>query len=199
MIIAAIRLAGACAGAAIAELEVATATLGATLRIVDNQSGLAGAQVICVVGGAEAALDDELARTLRKTRAPVLGICGGAGALVRAGLLDAALIDAPAGAAHCIVEGRATAFTAALPAGRALRLGDAHVGFAVGAQAEGEGRVLLRGCRADGEPEPARVYAVGGPRNLVGVSAHLGDDGATLLRAAQAWLRKTPARIDLAR
>jgi hypothetical protein len=34
---------------------------------------------------------------------------------------------------------------------------------------------------------------------VVGVAAHLGDDGASLLRAAFAWLRKSPARIDLGR
>jgi putative intracellular protease/amidase len=118
MIVAAVRLAGACAGAAIAELEAATTAAGASLRVADGAAGLAGAQVICVVGGPEAVLADELVRALRKTRAPVLGICGGAGALVRGGLLDAAIVDAPGGAVDCMVEGRATPFTAALPAGR---------------------------------------------------------------------------------
>jgi phosphoribosylformylglycinamidine (FGAM) synthase-like amidotransferase family enzyme len=197
VIVALVRLAGDCADVTAADVEAAAAAAGATLRPAAGAADLGGARIVCVVGGAGAALDDELARALRKLRAPVLGICGGAAALVRAGLLDAALVDPPPpGAATCIVEGRATAFTAALPAGRMLRLGHAHVGLAVGEQAEAEGRVLLRLCRDDGELDTMPI-AVCGSTTVVGVAAHLSGDGASLLHAAVAWLRKTPARIDL--
>ena len=56
---------------------------------------------------------------------PVLGIFGGFSLLCRAGLLPGALIArprAPATSVHVRIEGRPTPFTAAIPAGRVLRL-----------------------------------------------------------------------------
>ena len=66
--------------------------------------------------------------------------------------------------------------------------------------------VLLRGCDDDGEPSACAV-AIAGAGHVAAVAAHLcsdprgpgGSDGRSLLLAALAWVRKTPARIDLAR
>ncbi|HTM19553.1 MAG TPA: hypothetical protein VL172_03565, partial [Kofleriaceae bacterium] len=114
--------------------------------------------------------------------------------LIAAGLLDAARVE-PGPDTTCLVEGRATPFTGALPVGRRLRLGPACIGLAAGAQAESEDRVVLRACAADGEPATAAIAIATG--NIVGLAAHLTGDGAILIAAALAHLRRSPARIPL--
>lgn len=62
---------------------------------------------------------------------PVLGICNGFQILCEAGLLEGALLRNRGLSflcrdVHCTVEGRATPFTAGVPAGRTLRMSIAH-------------------------------------------------------------------------
>src|SRR5207245_999785 len=62
---------------------------------------------------------------------PVLGICNGFQVLCEAGLLDGALtrnasLHFECRDVHVLVEGRPTPFTAAIPAGRVLRMPIAH-------------------------------------------------------------------------
>ena len=95
---------------------------------------------------------------------PVLGICNGFQILCEAGLLDGALtrnasLHFECRDVHVLVEGRPTPWTAAIPAGRVLRLPIAH---AEGrylhpevARLEEEGRVVFRYVDADGDDVPS--------------------------------------------
>jgi phosphoribosylformylglycinamidine (FGAM) synthase-like amidotransferase family enzyme len=98
----------------------------------------------------------------------VLGLGDGVALLCAAELLPGSVAATPAPTTHVRVEGRATPFTWAIPAGRILALGGgpAHRYTApagdVAALSAG-GRILLRYCDASGgvtaSPEPASTVA----------------------------------------
>jgi hypothetical protein len=194
-----------CAAAALGELEVAAGAGKARLRAVERAVELRDADVVCVVGAVATELQDAL-RDFASAGA-VLGICEGLRGLVELGLIDVGVGEPGQGRGTGVIEGKATPFTRAIPAGRTLRLGEMHVGLVVGEQAESEGRVLLRACGPHGEPTPTALAVCGPGGNVVAIAAHLyadpstacGGDGRSLILAALAWKRGTPARIDLGR
>ncbi len=209
MIVAALGAPRGCAAAALGELEAAAAAGKARLR-----GELAEAAIVCVIGELDGAQMAAL-RAVAEAGTAVLGVCEGVKVLVEMGLVDVGVEkrgegtgggERGEGTGKGFVEGRATAFTRAIPAGRMLQLGEAHLGLVVGEQVESEGRVVLRACGAHGESrEPLAVCGAAG--NVVAIAAHLsvdltrpcGADGRSLLLAALAWKRGTPARIDLGR
>ena len=155
---------------------------------------------------------------------PVLGICNGFQVLCESGLLDGALtrnrgLRFVCDEVHCVVEGRPTPFTHAIPAGRHIRMSVAHAeGCYVHPdleRLEGEGRVVLRYCDREG--------AVGGAANpngslgdiagicnregnVVGLMPHPerscedllgrgGEDGRMLFESAISWHVGGPSRV----
>ena len=155
---------------------------------------------------------------------PVLGICNGFQILCESGLLDGALarnesLKFVCADVHCVVEGRATPFTHAIPAGRHIKMSIAH---AEGRythpeieRLESEGRVVFRYCTANGEVTAAAnpngsvnniagICNAGG--NVVGLMPHPeraveaklgcgGDEGLTLFVSALAHRAGMPARV----
>ena len=118
---------------------------------------------------------------------PVLGICNGFQILCEAGLLDGALLRNASlrfecRDVHVVVEGQPTPFTAAIPAGRVLRLPIAHAeGRYVSSDVdavEREGRVVFRYCdEAGGEQASGDVRANpnGSMRAIAGLSNRAGN------------------------
>jgi phosphoribosylformylglycinamidine synthase subunit PurQ / glutaminase len=159
-----------------------------------------------------------------RSGAPVLGICNGFQILCEAGLLDGALL---ANASlkfvcrdvHCIVEGRPTPFTQAIPAGRHIKMNVAHHGgryvHPEVERLEREGRVVFR--YADDAGTVTDVANPNGSQNniagicneagnVVGLMPHperacesvLGggtEDGRSVFESAIAHLRGTPSRV----
>ncbi len=114
---------------------------------------------------------------------PVLGICNGFQILCESGLLDGALtrnasLRFVCRDVHCLVEGRPTPFTRAIPAGRHIRLPVAHAeGSYVHPDVdalEREGRVLFRYCTADGDVTAA-ANPNGSLANIAGVCNAAGN------------------------
>ncbi len=155
---------------------------------------------------------------------PVLGICNGFQILCESGLLEGALarnesLQFICADVWCVVEGRRTPFTHAIPAGRHIRMSIAH---AEGRythpeieRLEREGQVVFRYCTADGEVSP-EANPNGSMDNIAGVCnaagnvvglmphperavenalGHGGEDGRSLFLSALAWKRGTPARV----
>ena len=155
---------------------------------------------------------------------PVLGICNGFQVLCEAGLLDGALarnesLEFVCADVHCIVEGRPTPFSHAIPAGRHIRMSIAH---AEGRYShpdvealEAEGRVVYRYCTSEGEASReanpnGSVNNIAGvcnaAGNVVGLMPHPeracedllgqgGDEGRSVFESALAWSKGTPARV----
>jgi phosphoribosylformylglycinamidine synthase len=157
---------------------------------------------------------------------PVLGICNGFQILCESGLLDGALsrnhslrfecVDV-----HCIVEGRPTPFSQAIPAGRHIRMSIAH---AEGCYThpdldalERDGRVVFRYCTSDGSVT-AGANPNGSARNIAGICNAAGNvlglmphperacedllggggqDGRTLFESALLWFRGDSARAGV--
>ena len=159
-----------------------------------------------------------------KAGGPVLGICNGFQVLCEAGLLEGALarnesLRFVCQDVHCVVEGRPTPFTHAIPAGRHLRMSVAHAeGRYVHPdpeRLEGEGQVVFRYCSADGEvcdeanPNGSFHNIAGvcnAEGNVVGLMPHPeracedllgrgGEQGIALFEAALAWHAGQPARV----
>ena len=134
----------------------------------------------------------------------VLGIGSGVAILCARGLLAGSFSLSPVagGPVHCLVEGRPTPFTWALPVGRCLTMGAVTTGRYSCDELE-EGQVVLRFCAADGESEfendplgtIAGVCNPGG--NVVGVLPELGRGGIALLRSVVADRRGRSSRIPL--
>ena len=116
---------------------------------------------------------------------PVLGICNGFQILCEAGLLEGALLRNASlrfecRDVHLVVEGRPTPWTAAIPAGRVLRMPIAHAeGRWVHrdadslARMEGEGRVVFRYVDAAGGESPTSnpngsTHGIAGITNAAG-------------------------------
>ena len=213
------------------------APMGASGRIVwHKDSELGDADAVIVPGGfsygdylragAMAAQSPIMAavRRFAEQGGPVLGICNGFQILCESGLLDGALarnesLQFVCADVHCIVEGRPTPFTHAIPAGRHIRMSVAHAeGRYVHTDVdalEAEGRVIFRYCTADGEVTPeanpnGSVNNIAGicnaAGNVVGLMPHPeraceallvdgGEEGRTLFEAALAHARGTPARV----
>jgi phosphoribosylformylglycinamidine synthase len=177
---------------------------------------LAGVEVVAHAGGplrADAALvlaaapdrvtvgAAEVLRAFAAGGGPILGIGGGFAALCEAGLLPGRVSVAPAGTAgaptHVRVEGRATPFTWAIPAGRVVALAAPP---AAGYRApelpalEAAGRVILRYCDAAGAPHDGRGHhAVAGVCDPSGRVVGLLSDPA-LENQVLASLRLGPTR-----
>ena len=155
---------------------------------------------------------------------PVLGICNGFQILCESGLLEGALarnesLRFECRDVYCVVEGRPTPFTHAIPAGRHIRMSIAH---AEGRythpdldRLEADGRVVFRYATADGDVTPA-ANPNGSDHNIAGVCneagnvvglmphperacedllGHGGEDGRTLFESALAYADGTPARV----
>ena len=155
---------------------------------------------------------------------PVLGICNGFQVLCEAGLLEGALtrnrsLRFECSDIHCVVEGKPTPFTHAIPAGRHIRMSIAHAeGRYIHPdpqKLEAEGRVIFRYCSADGEvseeanPNGSLNHIAGicnEAGNVVGLMPHPeravedilgegGDDGLTLFLSVLSSKGKGPARV----
>jgi phosphoribosylformylglycinamidine synthase len=203
-----------------------------------KEAGLGDAEAVIVPGGfsygdylragAMAAHSPIMAAVKRFARAggPVLGICNGFQILCESGLLDGALVRNASlrfecRDVHLCVEGRPTPFTAAIPAGRVLRMPIAHAeGRYVHPDLdalEGEGRVVFRYVDAAGGEGPhsnpngsARAIAgiANAAGNVVGLMPHperaseailgglRGDhDGRALFEALAAHLAGRAVRV----
>jgi phosphoribosylformylglycinamidine synthase len=159
-----------------------------------------------------------------KAGGPVLGICNGFQILCESGLLEGALarnesLRFECSDVFCLVEGRPTPFTHAIPAGRHIRMSIAH---AEGRythpdvdRLEAEGRVVFRYVTAEGQ-----VAGTANPNgsinniagvcneagNVVGLMPHPeracesllgrgGEDGRMLFESALAHAAGSPARV----
>jgi phosphoribosylformylglycinamidine synthase len=154
---------------------------------------------------------------------PVLGICNGFQILCEAGLLDGALtrnasLRFQCEDVWCVVEGRPTPFTHAIPAGRHIRMSIANAeGRYVHPDPdtlETEGRVVFRYATADGEVSDA-ANPNGSMRNIAGICNSAGnvvglmphperafenllgggEDGRSLLLSALSSMGGGPARV----
>jgi phosphoribosylformylglycinamidine synthase len=215
------------------------APAGATGRIVWHKDrDLGGADAVIIPGGfsygdylragAIAAHSPIMSVVVEFARAggPVLGICNGFQILCEAGLLEGALLRNESlrfecRDVHCVVEGRPTPFTHAIPAGRHIKMSIAH---AEGRythpdveRLEGEGRVVFRYSTADGEVTPAAnpngslrniAGVCNAAGNVVGLMPHPeraceellgrgGEDGRSLFESAIAHGRGVPARVGV--
>jgi phosphoribosylformylglycinamidine synthase len=156
----------------------------------------------------------------------VLGICNGFQVLCESGLLEGALarnrsLRFICRDVQCIVEGRPTPFTQAIPAGRRIRMPIAHSEGRYShpdvERLEGEGQVVFRYCDAEGE-----VSDAGNPNgsmnniagitnaegNVVGLMPHperaceavlggSGTDGRMLFESAISSLTGRPSRVGI--
>jgi phosphoribosylformylglycinamidine synthase len=213
------------------------APMGATGRIIwHKDTSLGAADVVIVPGGfsygdylragAMAAHSPIMAAVAEFAArgGPVLGICNGFQILCESGLLDGALtrnvsLEFVCADVHCIVEGRPTPFTHAIPAGRHIKMSIAH---SEGRYThpdldalEAEGRVIFRYCTADGEvtsdanPNGSDHNIAGicnAAGNVVGLMPHPeracenllgegGEQGRSLFESALAYSQGSPARV----
>ena len=155
---------------------------------------------------------------------PILGICNGFQILCEAGLLEGSLTRNQGLAficrdVFCVVEGRPTPFTWAIPAGRHIRMSIAHSeGRYVHPEVsdlEARGQVVFRYATASGEaaeaanPNGSQASIAGvcnADGNVVGLMPHPeraiedllgrgGQDGRTLFESVLAHHRGSPARV----
>jgi hypothetical protein len=137
------------------------ATLGGGAEVVKRG---AGCDALLVCGALEVSEGDMVAAFARGG-GPVLGVGGGFRSLCALGLLPGRVTplaedDEPADA-HVRIEGRATPFTSAIPAGRVMSLdGATAVGlrYDIGEPEalEARGQVIFRYCDAAGGPPTSR-------------------------------------------
>ena len=176
--------------------------------------------------GAMAAHSPIMAAVKRFSEAggPVLGICNGFQILCESGLLEGALtrnrdLEFICQDVYCVVEGRPTPFTWAIPAGRHIRMSIAHSeGRYVHADVsdlEARGQVVFRYATATGDvgesanPNGSDANIAGvcnAAGNVVGLMPHPeraiedllgrgGTDGRMLFESALAHRRGSPARV----
>lgn len=159
-----------------------------------------------------------------KAGGPILGICNGFQILCEAGLLEGVLLRNRSltficADVHCVVEGRPTPFTAAVPAGRHIRMSIAH---AVGQYVhpdiddlEQRGQIVFRYALADGDvckranPNGSMAHIAGVCNlagNVVGLMPHPeramehrlgrgGEDGRMLFESLLAHHRGETTRV----
>ena len=156
---------------------------------------------------------------------PVFGICNGFQILCEAGLLEGALMSNRdllfhCGDVYCLVEGKPTPFTHAIPAGRHVRMSIAHHGGRYTHpdldRLEGEGQVVFRYATKDGQvcddanPNGSDRHIAGvcnAAGNVVGLMPHPeracedllgrgGAEGKSLFLSALSWATGRPARLE---
>lgn len=137
---------------------------------------------------------------------PVLGICNGFQILCESGLIEGALIRNRSlrfecRDVHVVCEGRPTLWTAAIPAGRILRMPIAHAeGRYVHEEVdslEGAGQVVFRYCDVSGG-EGDGVNPNGSVHNIAGVANRTGNVVGLMPhpeRAAEIVLGSTDGRL----
>lgn len=159
-----------------------------------------------------------------KAGGPVIGICNGFQILCEAGLLEGSLTQNSSlrficKDIYCVVEGRPTPFTQAIPAGRHIKMPIAHSeGRYVHPdieRLEGEAQVVFRYCDAEGTVTEAfnpngSINNIAGicnaSGNVVGLMPHPerscesllgggGIDGLSLFESALAALSGSPSRV----
>lgn len=176
--------------------------------------------------GAMAAHSPIMAAVIDFARAggPVLGICNGFQVLCESGLLEGALsrnrsLRFLCKDVYCVVEGKPTPFTQAIPAGRHIRMSIAHSeGRYVHPdleRLEAEGQVAFRYCDAEGEvtddanPNGSMNNIAGicnAAGNVVGLMPHPeracedilgggGNEGRMLFESALAAITGSPTRV----
>jgi phosphoribosylformylglycinamidine synthase len=218
-------------------LHVARHVLGASAWFAwHKDTGLGPADAVIIPGGfsygdylragamaARSPIMDAV-RAFDARGGPVLAICNGYQIACEAGLLDGALtrnasLHFECRDVHLVTEGRPTPWTAAIPAGRILRVPIAHAeGRFVHPDlttVEREGRVVFRYCDASGgvtkeaNPNGSMGNVAGtcnADGNVVGLMPHperaseavLGsDDGKMLFQSLAAYLDGTMPRVGV--
>ena len=174
--------------------------------------------------GAMAAHSPVMASVVEFARSggPVLGICNGFQILCESGLLEGALsrnssLRFECSDVFCVVEGRPTPFTHAIPAGRHIKLTIAHAeGRYVHPdldRLEGEGQVVFRYCDSEGSvtdeanPNGSMGNVAGicnSDGNVVGLMPHPervcedllgGIDGLSVFQSLLSWKSGSPSRV----
>lgn len=174
-------------------------------RLVGPGDALGAPGAVVLAGGPADAPAVAAALDLARAGGPLLAVGDGLRVACAAGLIDGRVVDiSPPPEPRDLwvrVEGRPSPWTAAIPAGRILRLAGARAALRFVPEAawrlEREARIALRLAGAEGEVEPdgiAGVLAAGGP--ALGLVALGGEGGQLLFASLVASARGRPARVD---
>lgn len=194
-------------------MRVVDAVDGASGRIVEHDEDAVGDVdgVILVGGDSGGAASCSIISAVGRFAAdghPVLGVGDGFQILCEVGLLDGNVERSEAGsgtAAHCVVEGRPTPFTHAIPAGRHLEMSatarSGRYSHPDVETLESQGRVVFRYCTHDGEV-CSEANPTESTNNIAGICNDAGNvvgllpiPERTVIESALAHHVGTPARV----